>query len=60
MPAVMPSVADDFCSHIGTVLQAVPAAMSQVAYQHTGTSLYKNTVVVHTMVLVHVYVIFTH
>ena len=34
MPAAktdMASFADDFCSHIGTVSQAVPAAMSQLA-----------------------------
>lgn len=42
-----PSVADNFCSHIGTVLQAVPAAMSQVAQRNIRTSLYKNMVVVH-------------
>lgn len=50
MPVVktdMPSFADNFCSHIGTVLQAVLAAMSQVAQGHIRTSLYKNTVVVH-------------
>ena len=32
-------VAGDFCSHIGTVSQAVPAAMSQVARRHMRTKL---------------------
>ena len=33
----MASVAGDFCSHIGTVSQAAPAAMSQVARGHMRT-----------------------
>ena len=33
------TVAGDFCSHIGTVSQAAPAAMSQVARQHMRTRL---------------------
>ena len=40
MPAVkthMASDAGDFCSHIGTVSQAVPAAISQVAQRHMRT-----------------------
>ena len=43
MPVVktdMASVASDFCSHIGTVSQAAPAAMSQVAPWHMRTRLY--------------------
>ena len=40
-PACMRSwnVAGDFCSHIGTVSPAAPAAMSQVARQHVRTRL---------------------
>ena len=38
MPAVK-TVARDFCSHIGTVSQAVPAAMSQEARQCVITRL---------------------
>ena len=42
MPAVktdMASVAGDFGSHMGTVSQAVPAAMSQVVRQHMRTRI---------------------
>ena len=41
MPAVKTdkaSVAGDFCSHIGTVSQAAPAVMSQVARRHMRTT----------------------
>ena len=41
MPAVKTdkaSVASDFCSHIGTVSQAAPAVMSQVAWRHMRTT----------------------
>ena len=46
MPAVktgMSNVAGCFCSHIGTVSQAVPAAMSQVHRRHMRTRLYSAT-----------------
>ena len=36
----MISVAGDFCSHIGTVSQAVPATMPQVGRRHMRTRLY--------------------
>ena len=42
MPAVktdMASVAGNFVSHMGTVSQAAPAAMSQVVRQHMRTRL---------------------
>ena len=49
MPAVktgMSNVAGCFCSHIGTVSQAVPAAMSQVHRRHMRTRLYRESTVV--------------
>ena len=46
MPAIktgMTNVAGHFCSDIGTVSQAVPAAMSQVHQQHMRTRLKSDT-----------------
>ena len=46
MPAVktgMTDVASYFCSHIGTVSQAVPAAILQVHQRHIKTGLAKKS-----------------
>ena len=52
MPVVktdMASVAGDFFSHIGTVLQAVPAGISQVARRHMRTRLEISNSVISTL-----------
>ena len=49
MPGVntgMSNVAGCFCSHTGTVSQAVPAAMSQVRRRHMRTRFYRESTVI--------------